>query len=291
MVTAKSYRRIRKSLSGPWQIIKRWLYIRSGRIPWSLGYSAYRQYFLQQTIYNPELFQRFRTGAALPENYAYRLDERTIEIPWILAHLPAGNQVLLDAGGPLAYRFIVASPLLASKQLYACSITPDTGPAVAQNLHWVQSDLRALGMADAAVDLVCCISTLEHVGMDNTLHYVARRTFREDTPQGYQQAVLEMKRVLRPGGLFFLTVPFGKYQHLKWHQQFDAQMIDDVLKLFAGETLALDFYRFQSTGWQLATQSECNECEYFDYSDAPTHAPDFAAAARAVACLCLRKPK
>lgn len=291
MITTEPRKRTRKFLSKPWQAVKRWLYIWNGRVPWSFGYSVYKRQFLQRAVQDLELLERFRTGKALPMNYAYRLDERAIEIPWILSHLPAGNQALLDAGGVLAHRSLATTPLLTEKRLYACSITPENISDMADNLSWIQADLRELGIADSAVDLVCCVSTLEHVGMDNTLHYAAKQSFRENAPQSYRQAVIEMRRVLRPGGLLLLTVPFGIYQNMKWQQQFDAQMIEDVIALFEGETLAVNYFKFTRTGWQVTSQAACNGCRYFNYLATPINAPDFAPAARAVACLYLRKPQ
>jgi len=83
-------------------------------------------------------------------------------------------------------------------------------------------------------------------------------------------------------------VPFGEYRNLGWLQQFDAPMVQGLIADFDGRLEAQSFYRYTARGWQLAAMSECAAERYFDVHESSTFDPDFAAAARAVACLVLQ---
>ena len=67
--------------------------------------------------------------------------------------------------------------------------------------------------------------------------------------------------MLKPGGLFLLTV----LRHVSFHGRFNSS----IGRLSAAEAalgplieLSEVFYRYSSSGWQIATDSECASCEY-----------------------------
>ena len=89
-------------------------------------------------------------------------DERPVEIPWCLARIRPGERVL-DAG----YAFAEPAYLEALGELddvTGVDLVVRDVPGVTS----VQADLRKLPFADATFDAAIAISTLEHVGRDNT---------------------------------------------------------------------------------------------------------------------------
>jgi SAM-dependent methyltransferase len=72
--------------------------------------------------------------------------------------------------------------------LAADAVAHATGAYVADNLRFLTGDARALPADDAAFDIVVSFETIEH--------------FREQT-----QFLEEVRRVLRPGGLFIVSTP------------------------------------------------------------------------------------
>jgi SAM-dependent methyltransferase len=75
--------------------------------------------------------------------------------------------------------------------------------------------VRELPFADGAFELAFCVSTLEHVGVDNSVYGVAG----EHDDGGQERALRELHRVLGRGGRLLLTVPAGAKEDLGWQVQ------------------------------------------------------------------------
>jgi SAM-dependent methyltransferase len=264
-------------------------YLAAGRKPWTNGYAEYRIQFTLDTLRNFDVMERFRSGQRLPGGYGTRLDERVVEYPWVLSHLPSQPGILFDAGGTLGFRYLLDLPALSPHTIHVCSLTRDSEMAARPNVAYLCADLRQAPVRDAVIDNVICISTLEHVGMDNTQVYAAKASFRENRPESYRVVIQEFQRILAPGGRLYLTVPYGKYEQHGWLQQFDLGMVEDVISAFGGHLEELTFFRYTVDGWQLATMAECSTAQYYDIHRQKKYEPDYAAAARAVACITLVK--
>ena len=64
---------------------------------WWTGYDEAKDTALADTLDSPELLERFRSGGSLPRGFGFTLDERIVEIPWVVANLSSPGAVL-DAG-------------------------------------------------------------------------------------------------------------------------------------------------------------------------------------------------
>src|SRR4051812_14570214 len=107
-----------------------------------------------------------RAASARPRNLGAPAgtDERPIEIPWCLARY-GGEQRVLDVG----YAFAEPAYLAGLVGLGAPELTGvDLVAAEVPGLVSVAADLRSLPFENGAFDLAIAISTLEHVGRDNT---------------------------------------------------------------------------------------------------------------------------
>lgn len=174
------------------------------------------------------------------------------------------------------------------KSIIIYNLTPE-GIIDQPNVSYIYGDLRSTILKDELFKDIVCISTLEHIGMDNTLIYTQDRRYKEDNSSGYREAMVEFRRLLKPGGQLLLTVPYGQYQNHGWLQQFDDKLLEDAITAFAGNLQDLVFYRYTPDGWMLADADSCANCTYYDVHTCSNYDADYAAAARAVACLQLTR--
>jgi hypothetical protein len=161
-----------------------------------------------------------RKGGERPRNIEAPpgTDERLVEIPWCLARY-AGERRVLDVGYAHAEPAYLAgligldAPELTGVDLMALEVPGLVG---------VQADLRDLPFADDAFDAAIAISTLEHVGRDNTQYGLAAEG--ADT---LDAALRELRRV---SARLLVTVPTGAgellpeqavYEPGEWIERFE----------------------------------------------------------------------
>mgnify|MGYP001249979212 CR=1 FL=1 len=262
-------------------------------IPWTTDYYNYRACLNEKILHDDSLLYLFQHGFQLPDNFAVGLDERSVEYPWFMAVSDKTARRILDAGSALNHAELLGLDFWRNKELSIVTLAPEANQFKVPWLNYVYSDLRSLPFEDNYFDEIACISTLEHVGMDNT-KFVNSPDYKEHKSSDYIKALLEMHRVLKPGGRLLLTVPFGKHLNYFEFQQFDKEMIDKCREVFAGKNCIERFYLYTRTGWKLAgSAEECANLEYSSYAIESSWGAqsalcpldeDGAVAARAVAC-------
>lgn len=257
-----------------------WLHRIGGRKPFSRGYTAYRQQFLDETL-KKQQFNRTQ----LPKGYGYRMDERVIEYPWLLSCLPAHPGTLLDAGSVLNFEWLLTQPQIKNKRLFISTLAPEQLCFWQQGISYVYEDLRMACYRDQYFDWVVCLSTLEHVGLDNTRLYTQNHHRKENCPEAYLNMVQELNRILKPNGRLYLSVPFGAYKNHGWLQVFNQAMVEQVIEAFSPTSWTAQYFQYQIEGWQVATADTCKGATYFDWHQNHSYDSDYAAAARAVVCL------
>ncbi len=272
-------------------------YISSDRIPWQTGYHEYRVEYLANVLSDEEMLSLFNDDKRLPEGYGYRLDARVVEIPWVLSRLDKSIVKILDAGSSLNHDFILTAPPLDGKRIAITTLAPEAECYWRLNISYVYDDLRDLVFKSDSFDAVICISTIEHVGMNNSMYTSSNDTYIENNPNDFLLAIDEITRVVKPEGVVYFTFPYGVYEDHNWFQQFDAHKLQMVVDRFSPRDLIKAFYKYLPGGWQLSTQEECDQCEFFDVHQSKyfnqnsdlDFPPDFPAGERAVACLQMMK--
>lgn len=261
----------------------------NGCRPWSRGYFTFKFKYIEKAINDKELMERFKDSRSLPEKYGYALDERVVEYPWVLSRISAsedGN--FLDAGSALNIKEILESPVLKNKKITIANLNPETNCFWQNNISYVFADIRELPFKESCFNYITCISTLEHIGMDNSI-YIEDQKYKEEKVFDFEKAILELKRVLKPGGKLLITVPFGKYQNFGRFQQFDTKLVDRVLEIFQSSEKYVSYYKYTKDGWNISDKILCKNSEYFDVYKKKRFDSDHAAGIRAVACIELIK--
>lgn len=263
-------------------------YLSVGQRPWSVGYGEYKERLLRELLAEQRVLAAFKKGDRLPVRFGYRVDERVVEYPWLFSRIGGERGLVLDAGSALNFEFILDHSILEEKNVVIYNLSPEH-VVTRDNVSYVYGDLRQTILRGESCDEIVCISTLEHVGMDNTLLYSRDSRLNERDETEYLRVIDEFGRILKPGGHVFITVPFGRKENHRWLQQFDEGMIADCIARFGGDVVQLDYYKYVSDGWQLSDEESCRECRYFDIHAGNGYESDYVAAARAVCCLELLK--
>ena len=179
------------------------------------------------------------------------VNERIIEIPFAIqavAGLPKGIKIL-DLG-------CTESPLPLQLSGLGYQVTGfdfREYPYQHPNLTFVQGDMTQLPFENETFHGVMCISTLEHVGIG--FYSDPRQVAQAD-----KKAMAEIIRVLKPGGIFVLTAPYGIKAQTDHQRVYDQKGIEDLLgalnvqerRYFKSEILA----GAVCNTWSEATQEE-----------------------------------
>jgi len=271
-------------------------YVHRGRIPWTPGYQEAKMHFIHDVLTNSSLLDIFEKNGELPDKFGFGFDERCVEYPWVFSRLRDVRERLLDAGSILNYEYFINN-LIINKKIDILTLAPESNCFWHKGVSYFFGDLRDISTRDNYYDTILCMSTLEHVGLDNT-QYTGSQQNVEQRPTDYLKVLPELRRVLKPGGRLFISVPYGKYINFGSFQQFDAQLVKLTLDAFEPEWSEETYFHYTADGWCLSSAQDCEKAEYVQWTALPPNQrqspfpnePDHAAAARAVACLLLAKP-
>ena len=92
-------------------------------------------------------------------------DERVVEIPWVLSRLRKSGRVL-EVGYAFAETAYLGGLLRAGVEL----VGADLATRDVEGIETVEADVRNLPFPERSFDQVLLVSTLEHVGADNTVY-------------------------------------------------------------------------------------------------------------------------
>lgn len=258
------------------------IFLIHGHRPHTCGCGSYRRIQLRQHL------SREMPDGVFPQGWGRWLDERAVEYPWFFSRLPPAPGKLLDAGSVLNFDYVLSHERLRNKAVSIFTLGPESENYCHRGISYVYGDLRECCYRDDYFDWIVSISTLEHVGMNNTLFYSSDASKNECDPESHLQALAELRRILKAKGVLYLTLPFGRPQNLGWLQIFDAVMVRRLLHVFQPASFREAYYRYTHAGWQSSSAEECCDALYFDPSRRGTMETEIAAA-EAVVCLELVK--
>jgi Methyltransferase domain len=251
-------------------------------VPWTQEYVDRHRGLVGAALDDEQVGAALRHDMPLPSSYGIGFDERVVELPWLLAHPLHGR--MLDAGSALNHEHVLERLLPRVDSLHVVTLAPEERAFTELGVSYVYSDLRELPYRTGYFEAVACISTLEHVGMDN-------RSYGSDLPRAADPehevglALAELRRVLASHGVLFLTVPYGASGDHGWFRQFDRQEVEALRDVHGLRLEAMSVFRYRAAGWERSSLDEAADASYRDYLRSPVPVADRAAAARAVACM------
>jgi SAM-dependent methyltransferase len=181
-------------------------------------------------------------------------DERAIEIPWCLARYH-GERSVLDAGYAFAEpAWLAGLTALGAEELTGVDLAEQEVPG----LKPVVADVRDLPFDDGAFQLAICVSTLEHVGRDNTVYAVDAP--REE--EGDEAALRELRRVLAPEGRLLVSVPAGVHDDQGWQVQREPLAWIELFESAGFLVFEDELYVRDQDGWRSGTLAEAQAARY-----------------------------
>jgi glycosyltransferase involved in cell wall biosynthesis/SAM-dependent methyltransferase len=261
-------------------------YPEAPREPWTHEYVERHAQFVTASLDDTKLLSLFRRREPLPEGYGVGYDERVVEFPWVFTRDLRGR--LLDAGSGLNHPHTLVRAQPRVDDITLVTLAPEPEAYTFMGVSYLYSDLRDLQLRNDSQDVVVCVSTLEHVGMDNS-QYGSEAPRSADPDGEVACAVSELRRVLKPGGELFVTIPYGQPEDFGWVRAFDAAGVERIQEAFGAAAESIEVFRYDG-GWRRSTLEEAAGARYRDHYTSDGPADDGAVAARAVACLSLRTP-
>ena len=198
----------------------------------------------------------------MPASFGIGRDERCVEYPWVISQLPPGPGLVLDAGSALNQDYIISHSSLSSKTLHILTLGPEEACFWRKGISYIYADLRNTPLKDEFYDTVVSVSTIEHIGFDNT-EYLPDDRYRENRPTDFVVAMREMRRVLRPGGTLLVTMPYGISRPLKTAQVFDASILRMAIEAFepvSPRRLVLSLFVLRLAGFQRGGMRKVGIC-------------------------------
>ena len=251
-------------------------------VPLTPEYGRAHTVLIEAMLDDDALIGRMRERLSLPQGYGIGLDERVVEYPWLFARRSSGK--VLDAGSVLNHEHVLKRFRPRMSELTIATLVSEAVSFPELGVAYVEADLRTLPFADASFDVVICASTLEHVGMDNTI-YGSVETRAADPASEQRRALAELLRVCRRGGRVLLTLPFGVAEDHGWLRQLDFDDLEELLADVPVQQREIEVFRYTLAGWQRSEIATANDARYHDAHADPRPAGDLAAAARAVVCV------
>jgi len=163
--------------------------------------------------FNPPVVVRFRDRKAV----SIGVTERIIEHIFLHTRLPKPPARVLDLGSAESTNALE----MASLGFDVTGVDLRNLPLEHPSLRMVCADIARLPFGASSFDTVISLSTIEHVGLE---WYGPAPEQSTD-----HRVIAEVCRVLRPGGRFLLTVPYGQAAVTPVHRVYDAAALDALL--------------------------------------------------------------
>lgn len=260
----------------------------NGSVPWTFGYNEYKWDAIGHAINSEEVLGRFRQRSV--NNFGFRIDERIVEYPWAFSQLNDNASRLLDAGSTFNYAQIVNNSFIGKKELTILTYFPEDDAYFKKRISYIYADLQDIPIKDNYYDEIACLSTIEHIGMDNTIYGYSNGNVNMDKNYLYLSVVAELVRVLKNNGIVLITFPFGKFENHGFFQQFDIEMVNRLLDLLTKNGTCEEYYfKYTTDGWCSSDQNACQDCLSYNPHSGVNKLDDMAAHARAVCCIKFQK--
>ena len=202
------------------------------------GYERYKVDCIKKIINNQNI------------NNSQYLDERIVEIPWIVSQLKKSKGLLLDAGSTINHSYIL-DEISHFKKIFITTLFPEKKNFPEKNIKYSYEDLEKIKFKKNYFDIITCISTLEHIGFSND-HYNYNKKIiiiDKNDKNKYLRVIKKLKSVLKKNGKMLLTIPYGKKEIFHNLQQFGKKDLNDILTVFHPKKFDITYFVNKNNKW------------------------------------------
>ena len=224
------------------------LYYYFTRKVYGRGYERYKQDLINKIIHKKKIY---------PITY---IDERIVEIPWVINELKGLKGYLLDAGSTLNFKYILKN-LTHFKKIFITTLYPENIYFNNLNISYTYEDLSSLSFKNEYFDVVTCISTLEHIGFNNEIYNYGKFKFNSKNKTKLITVLNNLKRVLKKNGTLLITIPYGKRGIYKNMQQFDDKELKQIINQLKTKKKEITYYKNYNQKWKKVSKDECSNVE------------------------------
>jgi SAM-dependent methyltransferase len=216
------------------------------------------------------------------------VDERVVEYAWIFDRMVAlrtPDARILDAGSVMNHARVLEGWRRAQlPPLSIVTLRYEGHAHVSDDVRYEFADLRHLPYRDGWFTTVLCVSTIEHVGLDNTIYGAGAERGTDATVEAVR-ALEELARVTKTGGTLLLSVPFGTRSNRGWFRIFDAGDLAPLMRATGWTNPRPRYFRARREGWRETDAAGAAGAGYNEPPGRPGQqtAAAFVAAAEAVA--------
>lgn len=178
----------------------------------------------------------------------YTVNERIIERPFALNHLPNVKSRILDIGCADSILPLEMASLGHSVTGLDIKKYPFTHP----NFNLLRGDITKLPLQKNSFDVVTCISTLEHMGLEFALGEKPQENLRKD-----KECMKIIYNLLKDDGKLILTTPFGEFKVRPEGRVYNQEEIEDLFKDFVIEEQK--YYLKEGKNWIKKEKEEVNK--------------------------------
>lgn len=216
------------------------------------------------------------------------LDERIVEYKWIFNELSKTkkNLKLLDAGSTINFPDII-NRIKKKYKITIQTLYPENYSFYDQGISYVYEDLTKKIFKENSFDIITCISTLEHVGFDNSIYNYSKKISIKKKSISYLKVIENIKHCLKKNGILLLTIPYGRHQKFETLQQFNDKMVKKIIDKFKPQSKEISYTKYSYGTWKRCSKEECDKLNFNNYKG--EESKDNLASARGVALIKLVK--
>tara|TARA_B100000795_G_scaffold238808_1_gene200153 strand:+ start:77 stop:871 length:795 start_codon:yes stop_codon:yes gene_type:complete len=209
------------------------------------GYERYKRNIIKRIVNKEE-----------PKQVSF-LDERIVEIPWIVSELKKIKGNLLDAGSTLNQYYILKL-IKHFNKIFITTLYPEENYHNNLNVSYTYEDLANLSFKNEYFDVVTSISTLEHINYNNSIYNYGKFRYSKKKQKNKLFTVLEnLNRVLKKKGTLLITIPYGKKGIYNNMQQFDKVDLDKIIKFLKPTKYSIKYYVVKDKKWSESKSHKC----------------------------------